>query len=399
MMTQLNLLEQAAAYVFDLLKDNSPDELVYHNYNHTKETVEAVEELAADYELTDEEKENLILAAWFHDTGYVKIYKNHEEESANIAREYLKGKISEERIEHIASLIASTHVNAEITTQQQEILHDADYINMGRKDFKKKAQLLRIEWENVLHKKYSELEWAEEQLTFLLKTRFKTSSALNKYGERREKNIKKYRERIEKLKNDHYKLHLKEKGIQTKQKKEGRGIETLYRSVYDYHINLSSIADNKANIMISINTIIVSLIITLFGSGYTFTGDGTLTSVRFVFPMAFLVISSVISMVFAIISARPTVTMKEKYEIKNKSSSVLFFGNFAQLEISDFVKQIRELKDKKEELYDSMSVDIYYLGSVLVRKYKLLTWSYNVFMGGFVLCATGFLVIMLFSYS
>lgn len=398
MMTQPNLLEEAAAYVFDLLKDNSPDELVYHNYNHTKETVEAVEELASDCGLEGEEKDDLRLAAWFHDTGYVKVYKNHEDESVKIARAYLEGKISEQRIANVASLIASTYVNAEITNQYEEILHDADYINIGKKEFKKKAQLLRIEWENVLTKKYSELEWAEEQLAFLLKKRFKTASALNKYGERREKNIKKYRELIEKLKNDHYKLHLKEKGIQTKQKKEGRGIETLYRSVYDYHINLSSIADNKANIMISINTIIVSLIITLFGSGYTFTGDGTLTSVRFVFPMAFLVISSVISVVFAILSARPTVTTKEKYEQNNKSSSVLFFGNFAQLELPDFVKQIRELKNKKEELYDSMSVDIYYLGSVLVRKYKLLTWSYNVFMGGFVLCATGFLVIMLLSY-
>jgi len=397
-MTQPNLLEEAAAYVFDLLKDNSPDELVYHNYNHTKETVEAVEELASDCGLEGEEKDDLRLAAWFHDTGYVKVYKNHEDESVKIARAYLEGKISEQRIANVASLIASTYVNAEITNQYEEILHDADYINIGKKEFKKKAQLLRIEWENVLTKKYSELEWAEEQLAFLLKKRFKTASALNKYGERREKNIKKYRELIEKLKNDHYKLHLKEKGIQTKQKKEGRGIETLYRSVYDYHINLSSIADNKANIMISINTIIVSLIITLFGSGYTFTGDGTLTSVRFVFPMAFLVISSVISVVFAILSARPTVTTKEKYEQNNKSSSVLFFGNFAQLELPDFVKQIRELKNKKEELYDSMSVDIYYLGSVLVRKYKLLTWSYNVFMGGFVLCATGFLVIMLLSY-
>jgi predicted metal-dependent HD superfamily phosphohydrolase len=399
MMTDLNLLEQAAAYVFDLLKDNLPDELVYHNYNHTKETVAAVEELVNHYELSAEEKEDLLLAAWFHDTGYVKVYKNHEDESVNIAREYLKGKISDQRMERISSLIASTHVNAEIKNEQEEILHDADYINIGKKEFNKRAQLLRIEWEHVLSKKYSELEWAEEQLTFLIKKRFKTAFALNKYGEQREKNIKKHRKLTEKLKNDHYKLHLKEKGIQTKQKKEGRGIETLYRSVYDYHINLSSIADNKANIMISINTIIVSLIITLFGSGYTFTGDGTLTSVRFVFPMAFLVISSVISMVFAIISARPTVTMKEKYELNNKSSSVLFFGNFAQLEISEFVKQIRVLKEKKDELYDSMSVDIYYLGSVLVRKYKLLTWSYNVFMGGFVICATGFLVIMLFSYS
>jgi len=53
----------------------------------------------------------------------------------------------------------------------------------------------------------------------------------------------------------------------------GRGVETMYRSAYRNHINLSSIADNKANMMISINTIIMSLIIAVIGSVFTFTGS------------------------------------------------------------------------------------------------------------------------------
>jgi hypothetical protein len=172
----------------------------------------------------------------------------------------------------------------------------------------------------------------------------------------------------------------------------------LYRSIYQYHVDLSGIADNKANIMISINTIIISLIITLFGSGYTFSsGGGALSSIRFVFPIALLLITSLLAVVFAILSARPNVTSKEKFELKQKKGSAIFFGNFAQLELNEFVSHIRMLKEEKEELYDSMSVDIYYLGSVLVKKYKLLTWSYNLFMGGLVVCALGFIVIMLFS--
>ena len=77
----------------------------------------------------------------------------------------------------------------------------------------------------------------------------------------------------------------------------------------------------------------------------------------------------------------------------------MFFGNFAQLQLREFVDRIKELKNQKEELYDSMSVDIYHLGAVLVKKYKLLTWSYNIFMGGLILCAVAFVIIMMFSYG
>jgi hypothetical protein len=150
--------------------------------------------------------------------------------------------------------------------------------------------------------------------------------------------------------------------------------------------------------MISINTIIISIVITLFGTGFTFSTQSEFSSVRFVFPMAFLLLTSLLTVVFAILSARPNVTNKEKYELNKKDSSILFFGNFAQLQLKEFVDRIEELKKEKDELYNSMSVDIYYLGSVLVKKYRYLSWSYNIFMFGMVFCAVGFVVIMLFSY-
>jgi hypothetical protein len=277
----------------------------------------------------------------------------------------------------------------------QEILHDADYISLGSKDFNLRAELLQIEWERILDKTYTEDEWAQIQLKFLIDTNFKTEEAVLKYNEQRLENIIEQRRKIEEKQS---RLLKEAEKIQSKPVKEGRGIETLYRSVYDYHINLTSIADNKANMMISINTIIMSIVITLFGTGFTFSTQSEFNSVRFVFPMAFLLLTSLLTVVFAILSARPNVTNKEKYELSKKDSSILFFGNFAQLQLKEFVDRIEELKKEKNELYNSMSVDIYYLGSVLVKKYRYLSWSYNIFMFGMVLCAVGFVVIMLFSY-
>lgn len=389
------LVKDVSEYVFNLFKEKLSPDYVYHNYTHTLDTVKACKKLSSSYNLTSRDYEVLMLAAWFHDVGYIETYQEHEEASVKIMKSYLKGNYSDVDIAEIESLILSTKHGAKADGSLQEIIQDADYINLGSKTFNHRADLLRIEWERILQKKYTEMEWAEVQLQFLIETTFKTEEALTRYNEQREVNILKQREKIEKLVTKEEKL---KEEASTKPKKEGRGIETLYRSVYGYHINLTSIADNKANIMISINTIIISLVITLFGTGFTFSTSDEVGSIRFVFPMAFLLLTSLLAVVFAILSARPNVTSKEKYELSKKESSILFFGNFAQLQIKEFVDQIKLLKEQKEELYDNMSVDIYHLGSVLVKKYRYLTWSYNIFMAGMITCAVGFIVIMIFSY-
>lgn len=387
------IVKDAAEYVFNLFKDKLPGDYVYHNYNHTAETAKACKKLSKSYNLTSRDYEVLMLAAIFHDTGYITTYDNHEEESVKFMKEYLTGNYSDDDISEIESLILSTKYRTVPDGSLQEILHDADYINLGSKNFDHRADLLRIEWERILQKTYSEEEWAQIQLQFLLDTQFKTEDAVLNYNEQKELNILKQRGKIDKFTKESSKAQSKAKPV-----KDGRGIETLYRSVYDYHISLTSIADNKANMMISINTIIISIVITLFGTGFTFSSQSEFGSVRFVFPMAFLLLTSLLAVVFAILSARPNVTTKEKYELTKKDSSILFFGNFAQLQLREFVDKIKELKQQKDELYDSMSIDIYYLGSVLIKKYNFLSWSYNIFMFGMVICAVGFVIIMLFSY-
>ncbi len=389
------VVKDAEEYVFNLFRDKLPSDCVYHNYNHTLETVKACKKISKSYNLTSRDYEVLMLAAWFHDTGYINAYLGHEEESVKLMKAYLSGNYPDESIKEIETLILSTKFQTVPDGSMQEILHDADYISLGSKDFNLRAELLQIEWERILDKTYTEDEWAQIQLKFLIDTNFKTEEAVLKYNEQRLENIIEQRRKIEEKQ---ARLLKEAEKTQSKPVKEGRGIETLYRSVYDYHINLTSIADNKANMMISINTIIMSIVITLFGTGFTFSTQSEFNSVRFVFPMAFLLLTSLLTVVFAILSARPNVTNKEKYELSKKDSSILFFGNFAQLQLKEFVDRIEELKKEKNELYNSMSVDIYYLGSVLVKKYRYLSWSYNIFMFGMVLCAVGFVVIMLFSY-
>jgi HD superfamily phosphodiesterase len=53
----------------------------YHDCSHTLEVVSAVKELSIAEKLSPLESEMVIIAAWFHDTGYIKGAENHENES------------------------------------------------------------------------------------------------------------------------------------------------------------------------------------------------------------------------------------------------------------------------------------------------------------------------------
>jgi predicted metal-dependent HD superfamily phosphohydrolase len=397
------IVSKAADYIFLLFKDKLSPKYLYHNYRHAIDTTEVALDIADDEDLDKDQVEILMLAAWFHDTGYTVQYEGHEEKSAEIAKEFLlRYNYPEDKIKQVEELIRSTSIKQAPANLMQEILHDADYSSVGKKSFFSKAELLRVEWEVFLDKKYDDYEWDQSQLDFLMNKSFFTHYAQKRFGPQREKNIQKQRDVIGKsivIKKD-------KKGSP----KSGRGVETMFRTTYRNHMVLSSMADSKANMMISINTIIMSVIMSVVGGGITLMGKSSFDTLKFTVPICILLLTCLISVIFAIISARPQVTKrKEKNEgegsgkeqslAQEKKSSLLFFGNFSKMSLPDFVGQMSDLMNDADLLYNNMIVDIYYLGHVLTRKYALLRASYMVFLLGFVLSVLSFLAVFAFSYQ
>ncbi len=386
-----NLTDSALHFIDKLYKDKLSTQYLYHDLAHTIETVETCKEIGEATKIADDQLEELLLAATFHDAGYVKTYEGHEEKSCEIAKKFLQGVgYSSEKIDKVIELIKSTHKDHEPKNMLENILHDADIIKIGKKNFFDVGKLLRAEWEIFLDKKYSDDEWEKLQYEFLIETDFKTKYAREKYGQDLKKNIEAQRQKLFKTEQD------QKKGL-LKLKSPGRGIETMFRSTYRNHINLSSIADNKANMMISINTIILSVIITVIGSGFTFSDKLLIQNFRFSVPIGILLITCAASVVFAVFSARPNVTNKQinKKTIEEKKSSLLFFGNFTNLNLEQYLEDMKTLMNDRELLYDHMTVDIYYLGQVLNRKYQLVRISYNIFMTGLLLTVASFMIIFI----
>jgi hypothetical protein len=149
-------------------------------------------------------------------------------------------------------------------------------------------------------------------------------------------------------------------------------------------------ADSKANILISVNAIVLSVIIgTLF--------DNLLTDPNLQIPVMMLVTVCVLAIMFGILATRPNVTSGTftKEDIVSKKTNLLFFGNFHKMGYADYDWGMTELLADKNYLYSSMIKDTYFLGIVLAKKYRYLRIAYNIFMYGLILAIVAFIIAIL----
>ncbi len=180
-----------------------------------------------------------------------------------------------------------------------------------------------------------------------------------------------------------------------KKKKADRGRETLFRSTYQNQSNLIQMADNKANIIISINTMIISSIIAITGYGAV-AGKINTYEYQVMIPITVIVLSCLVSVIFAIQAARPKLIRAKNQGGTMQKSSLLFFGVIATYTQQGYIDEMNKLLDAGNELYEHMTIDLYNQGLILKRKYNLLVYAYQIFMIGFifsVLVFLGFLVL------
>jgi len=167
-----------------------------------------------------------------------------------------------------------------------------------------------------------------------------------------------------------------------------RGIETMFRSSYRVHMDLSSLADAKANIMISINGIIISIIIAAISPKID-------TNPWLLVPTSIMLLGSLVSIVYAVRAARPRVSSElvDLEDVASNRANILFFGHFTRMSEDDYVSGMTNLLANPTALYYNMIRDIYGLGTVLARKFELLRVSYTVFMYGLVIGIALFLAV------
>lgn len=121
-------VNQVQDFVSDFINGKLSNAYSYHNLDHTVGVVKAVESLCNEEKVAPLDKEMLLVAAWFHDTGYTKACKNHEDFSVEIAARFLKEKEkSDDYIATVSSLIKATAKEYVPQTLFEKIIKDADF--------------------------------------------------------------------------------------------------------------------------------------------------------------------------------------------------------------------------------------------------------------------------------
>ncbi|MGY4386141.1 putative metal-dependent HD superfamily phosphohydrolase [Pedobacter sp. UYP24] len=392
-MNYREILEQLRTHVTWLFKTEKADKFYYHNLEHTEQVVENAVKIANHYQLLDHDFFIVVAASWFHDIGYLFDKSNHEVKGAELLEEFLRDKvIDQEVINKIKGCIMATRMPQEPDGLLQQIVCDADLFHLGSNSFKDRNKLMRKEAEAFLDHKLNKVEWHSKTIHLFNMHHFHTEYAQHLLNEKKQENLDELKSKLEIKEVATQQTHKPKiitnmSGKNKKKDKPERGVETMFRITSTNHQRLSDMADNKAHIMISTNSIILSVILSLLLRKLE-------DNPHLIIPTMLLLIICVVTMVFSILATRPSIPegVFTPDDIQKKKVNLLFFGNFYRMSLPDYENGMNIMMEDRDFLYGSLIKDVYAQGVVLGRKYRLLRIAYNVFMFGIIAAVLAFTI-------
>ena len=295
----------------------------------------------------------------------------------------------------IEGCIMATKMPQSPKNLMEEVICDADLHHLASTEYSDISERMHKEIEHMNGQEIDQASWNEMNYQFFKDHNYFTDYGQTKLQPVKEENLKAIKKaQKKKKKEDDYVIKLEEKVTKLESKiagKPDRGIETMFRTTSKNHLDLSSMADNKANIMISVNTILISVVVTVLIRKLD-------EYPSLVIPTLLLILVCLVTIVLSILATRPNVssgTFADK-DVIDKKVNLLFFGNFHGMDLKRYEWAMKEMMQDSEYLYSSLIRDIYFLGKVLGKKYRLLRAAYTTFMIGFVVSILAFVIAMLF---
>lgn len=382
-----DLTRQVEQFAQAYLEKGQSAPYCFHDKKHTQGVVDAVKEMVAHYHLGEREEFILVAAAFFHDLGYQNGgASGHEKRSAALATDFLQSlSVDVDIQEAVADCILATQMPQAPKGLLEEIICDADLFHLGSADFEVRNKLMHQEIEKINGHKVDKSLWRTFTIELMKDHRYHTAYAIDKLSAGKEANLAALRKKQKKDDSKQDKPQLTERNG-----KPERGIETMFRITSSNSQRLSDMADNKANILLTVTSIILSLVVSVLLRSLD-------NNPHLIFPTILLMVVVVTVMVFAILATIPKIP-EGRYtaeDVENKSVNLLFFGNFYRMPLSDYKRSMERVMDDKDFLYGMLTKDVYAQGVVLGRKYRLLRYAYGIFMFGLVVCVLTFVVSIL----
>lgn len=379
---ELSLLAESEVTIF--FESTPHPEFTYHNLQHTVSVAAACEIMAVYYQYDERLKALLLIAAWFHDTGYFQTKgENHEAVSVEIVQEFLnKNGVPDDDKDFVTRCIFSTKMPQEPKSEEEKILCDADLRHFSLPDFLVYNDNLRKERENISEKKISKEEWLADTLKLMSSHSYFTTYANSSYTSGKQDNINQIKELLKKNKTDHLSSPKKEKV-----EKPSKGVETMFRIASGNNQRMSDMADKKAQILITVNSIILSII---FSQLIRKLDESSYLTI----PTYMILAVNIFTIFFSLLATRPNLSSGKftQKDLEEKKVNLIFFGNYYNMPFDNYHKAMISVMEDDHYLYQTLIKDIYIQGIVLSKKYRRLRISYNVFMFGILTSAVSFII-------
>lgn len=390
----IELFKKASNFVSNYYKTENVEQLTYHNYYYTLKVLKRANKLFESEDLSALDASVINFALLFSNTGFLKNYKNPYYTSQVIVDEFFKSTTIELYLKNDVKECIKILETKKPKNKIQEIVLDIYFSDYGIKKYTKYNSLLRKEIAAMTGSKMSASQWLSHEIEAMMSHSFYSDYAKSQWQGRKQKNLSRLLRQQNSLKNTKSKEKMKAY-YKAKYKSEDpdRSIQTLYRVALRNHIKLSDIADTKANILLSVNAIIISLVLANLLSKL----DNP-TNRYMILPTIVFVIFSIISMIMSIKATQPNITRGEftEKDLKNKDVNLAFFGNFYKMEFERYQTAVSNLIKNKADVYYTLTKDLYFLGSVLDTKYRLLRNTYYVFMAGTIVSVIAFTIAFIY---
>jgi predicted metal-dependent HD superfamily phosphohydrolase len=374
-------------YIDNFYEKLNGRKLPYHNKTHTENVVAATIKIADHYHLNNHNLFVVTMAAWFHDIGYyLEDGTDHEVKGAAAAAITLEEfNVDDTTILEVKKCILATRIPQQPNELNEQIICDADLFHLGTDAFFDTDKLMRKEYVLMTGIEISKNEWRRKSIEFLRAHHFHTEYCKALLDVKKQENLQQLIDKIKEkdplpdaekaAANKAVLLEHKEALKEKKTEKPARGIETMFRIASTNHQRLSDMADRKSHIMISVNSIIISVVIGLVVRKLE-------TAHNLIVPTMILLGGSVIAVIFSVLATRPKIPGGDfsSEQLANRSVNLLFFGNFYKMDYDHYYQGMKQVMNDADFLYASLIKDIHSQGVVLGQKYKLLRISYTIFM-------------------
>ncbi|MCW3113574.1 MAG: Phosphohydrolase [Segetibacter sp.] len=403
-MNYAKLLQRIEQHVESFYQQHTDARLVFHTFSESEELVAHARQIAKHYELDERTEFIISAAAWFQYTGFlITREQTYQVKSAELAEVFLQNAgIPEEDINEIKNSIVATKNPQPPISVAGKILCDAVTFYLGTTKFKDKQRLLRRELGAIKNKRIETDEWIAEKIKMLEAHQYHTDYCKTLLNKTKEQHLRRLKSKQMERRLDNTKSmplnnptagdfpnenRRRSQETALADRKPTRGVETMFRISSSNSQKISVMADNKAHIMISVNSIIMSVTLGLIVGRFE-------EYVRVIVPTIILLLVNVATIIYSILATRPKVTRGTftEEDVKDKSVNLLFYGSFYNMDFKSYESGMRQMMNDREFLYGNLIKDIYWQGKVLGRKYKYLHISYNIFMYGIAISVLAFTI-------